>query len=208
LSSEYDAGGLNQPTLVQDQTASAMTASSLTITLGATPAQGNTLILHFAGSADDPTGVQGAGVTWEQKSRSAQHHNSTVWVGFNVAASADASIVIQSAILQDLVASVSEWAGLSGLDIGAVSDGMDIPIATPSGFTIASAPELLYAAAADDSVTIGSPNNGFTELRDGSIGSLSIVQAYDLASTAGAYATTWNQTGGFWDAHILAFRPK
>jgi hypothetical protein len=197
--------GAGSLSLVQEKALSGAGVTSLALTLAAPPSAGNALILSVNSSTAYPTSVSGGGVTWALGSKSGAHVASSVWVGFR-ATSGGATVTINLPSPGDVVAHLSEWSGLTGIDVAASKSGTTSPVTTAT-ITTTETNELVFASAATWNVTLGAPTNGFTLLTAAALHDIEVSQAYQMVASTGSYSTAWSQSPvDGWDTQILAFK--
>ena len=168
------ATGVATPARVQSATGTtgASAAITLTVTLGVTPVNGNTLVAVISTrgtSADRVTSISGGGVTWSRASQAANANGTTteIWYGPNVASGTTAITINQASLRSAAV--VKEYSGIlsaSPLDQSANATGSSASAATGTTPATTQASELWVGGIglSGSAYTLGSVLNNFASI--------------------------------------------
>lgn len=197
-------GAVATANLVQQMHASAASAATLSITLPP-PKVGNVLVMIGGGPHGPLTTVSGAAAMWRPAAKSAMHANVEIWTGVADGSSPTVTITL-SGSTDELVMSVSEWSGLSTLDVANQAGGTASP-ASAGSVTTTHARDLLLFGVADAPTAFGAPSPGsWTALDPIMVSNDAQGEWFSIAETMGAFTPSVTETGHAWDAAIAALR--
>jgi hypothetical protein len=195
------------------------TTNSITITLGSTPVNGNTLILvsgTSAGSHAVISSIVQTGATWVKAVNKSVTLDCEIWYASNVSSAGTSIVVHYSATGLFGSAAAAEYSGLatsSVLDQTATNNGSSASPSTGTTATTTEASELwvgALASTAASAVTFSSPTNGFTieaQHTHGSGGYVSIGLLDKIVSTTGTASTgATASASGTYSAAIATFK--
>jgi hypothetical protein len=197
------------PMMLQHATNYAASATTLSVTLPATPVTDHVLIMigaHLSGSIQTVTG----GATWKLAARSVINSNVEIWYGVSDGSNATVTIARPPESAPMWIA-VSEWSGLAttnSLDAARAENGTGNPVSAASITTTNARDLLLFAATTAAPNTYATPTPG-TWTAMPAISSPTFVQGewYRIVTTPGAYAPQVTQTGADgWEAAVAALR--
>ena len=147
-------------------------AASVSVTLGTTPANGNTLVAVIATrgtSSSRVSAISGGGVTWARASQAANTNGTTteIWYGANVTNGGTAINITQASLLSAAI--VLEYAGLlapAAFDVAANNTGNGTAATTGTTASTAQAVELYVGGIGlpNSGYALGQPNNSYTAL--------------------------------------------
>jgi hypothetical protein len=195
--------------LVQQVTAASEGNTQLSATLTAAPASGHLLVMVGSAVQGPLMTVSGGGATWTMATRSTIHANVEIWYGITDGSSSAVTITFTT-ITGQMWMSVSEWSGLvasSVVDKATATSGTSNPAASGS-ITTTNARDLLIFGVGDRLPnTFGAPTGGPWTAMDG-VTTTMFQQAlcYRHVTATGTFAPTLPETGGYWDAGVVAFR--
>lgn len=184
--------------------------TSFTVTLGAAPQAGSTLVFLVMDEVLTGVTVTGGGATWEQGRTTGTNYGITYWIGKNCSGAAGLTTITYNMTSSAIVrlGNVSEWAGLD-------TSPMDWKPAGTSGTSTAPlAPATTPSRAGGvafalmdwkTAVTVGAAAGGFTNLTQATgAGNLQMQGAYREFTSIAAYQAGWTLSGSTaWDG--LAF---
>jgi hypothetical protein len=195
--------------LVQQTTNYATSAAMLSATLATTPASGSVLVMIGATPSGGLTSVTGAGATWTRATQSLMNSNVEIWFGVTNGSSATVTVARTNNVAPMWLA-VSEWSGLSTtstVDKAASTYGSGNPVSAGSIQTANARDVIIFAATAYTPNTYGVPSPGTWTPMTGIAGQTNTQSAwYRVESATGTFAPQVTQTGGFWEAAIVALR--
>jgi hypothetical protein len=196
------------PVLVQQATTFQPSGDSLSLTLPASPIAGHVLVL-IGGTPQAPlTSVSGGGATWTRAAFSTVEANTEIWVGVTSGSSATVTVSMPGNISQLSIA-VSEWANLAPTNLvhaANAGSGVASP-ATAGPIMTTSAPSLLiFGVDVFGSSTWGLPSNGSWTPMMPIAGAVAQAAWYRVEQTSGTFTTSVSETGGGWDAALVALR--
>jgi len=197
--------------LIQQQSATAVTQSSITVNLPSAVLPGDALIVTIANDAVYAQSVAGGGITaggWTLAAQSCAHECSQVWYGLHSNGSSS-SVVVTFSQSADISVNVSEYSGVTGVDKVVNANGASTSV-SPGSLNLARKYDLIIEAAGIHGASIsGGPASGFTALAAGNnpAGYPLLETAYFTTSTpTGTYSTTWTlPQSEAWDALAVAF---
>jgi autotransporter-associated beta strand protein len=185
-------------------------ATSFVVTLGATPANSNTLVAVISTrgtSSDRVTGITGGGVTWSRASQAANANGVTteIWYGPNVSGGTTAITISQDSLLSAAV--VMEYSGIlaaTPLDQIANATGASTNAVTGTTPSTTQASELWIGGIglSGSTYTLGAALNGFASITNAQTGSATatnnahvyaleaITNVTGLAASGGAVSGT------------------
>jgi hypothetical protein len=197
-----------------------VTGTTLAVTWSSTPTNGNLLTCYFgnSGGVNPPaiSSITHTGATWQVAQKSATARDAEIWYAMNVSgASTSMTINLDHAIasVNAQAAACQEWSGVatsSALDAKSPATGTSTTPTSASITPTSSLNELLIASTGrlgqNKSAGCASP---FTDLTDASSGGATrTFGCYQVvASTSGAYSTSWTLAGSStWDVSIASFK--
>ncbi|TAL07788.1 MAG: hypothetical protein EPO00_08515, partial [Chloroflexota bacterium] len=191
-------------------------ATSMTVTLPATPVAGDALIatvgINF--STVSVTSITGGGGTWAPVVTKAGTGTATeTWAALNVAGGGSTTITITFSGSAKGAASVAEFSGIaqaSAVDAtGSVTGGSTTAVSSGNA-TTTNATDLVVAAVGwrTGAAPTTSPGSPWTNLADQVNSSISNATAWQITSATGTYSAAWTlgaSTPGY-DGTIAAFK--
>jgi hypothetical protein len=198
------------PQLIQQSANGVSAGLTLDVTLGASPAPGNSLIaIVSCKGGTSITGITGGGVTWAQAAHIATNRTSDIWFGHGSSGSGTTvTVTVNSSTTSRILANVSEWSGLK--NAGAESTNTSSGTAqntTTNSVTPASVNSVVVAGDSPASVVtyVSGPTNSFTRLTPTS-STVVLESAYQIETSTGTYSTGHGWSGsGLFSAAIAAF---
>jgi hypothetical protein len=191
--------------LVQQVHASSSSAATLSITL-APPAVGDVLVMIGGGPHAGLTSVSGGGATWTRAAQSTMHANIEIWIGVTDGSSSTVTIMLSGSTIE-MMMSVSEWSGLSTLDIAQAAAGTSSPGSAGSITTTHAHDLLLFVVADGAPTTFGTPLPGsWTALDPIVLATVAQGEWFSTVETTGTFIPSATETGHAWDAAIAALR--
>jgi len=214
----YRSGPVQGGVLVQDSSGSAVPVvdqTSVTVTVMLSPVRaGNTLIAAMADTDASTTfAISGGGVTWTKAVQLDDPAVGSVAIYYGLNASGGSTSVSVTAATSGspsspnwpVLVEVTEWSGLSGLDVAATGSNTvgASPQTVSSGTAATTNPNdivVVVGVLSHDNIgaiTDGAPSGGFTALSGASATNrASLLSAYRAVSTTGNYSTAWTES---WD---------
>ena len=196
-------------------------ATTINVTLGTIPTNGNTLVAVIATrgtTADRVSGISGGGVTWTRVSQAVNAGGTTteIWYGPNVSNGTKAVSITQAALFSAAV--VMEYGGLlapASFDVVANNTGNSTTASTGATATTAQAYELCVGGIGllNSGYTLDSPNNSFAAVASAkstntTAGSNSVVYALEKILTATGTASSGGtvSTSSQWSGAMATFK--
>lgn len=173
-------------TLVQQKTGS--NSGSATVTMDASVASGNTLIL--TAFCNTTPSVSGGGVSWTQAVGAT---NVFIYYGHGADGTSSEITVTVSGRSAYAVANVSEWSGLANATPEATNQNAitgTTPATGSAALTSSTGIAIACAGFRDSSYSSG-PTDSFTRMSSATILIYIIEPAYRILSSAASYSTEW-----------------
>ncbi len=205
---------------VQGNCRGTLSGSTVSVTMSATPTDGNVeiaTISTYYSSAIDVSSITQTGVTWSHVADTYQVNNVylfvtiEIWKGL-VGSGASTSVTVNFGITPSCaVANICEFSGLNGVvDKTATNTGTGLNPSTGTTATTIMANELCVGGTVGFSYTQSSPTNSFTGY-DGALvgGCFSQEYLYRIVSSTGAYSSGTTMSGSdAWAGCIATFETQ
>ena len=197
--------------------------SSITVSLGSAPSQGDTVVLSFGnyGGGSQITGVTESGVSWNQAINVYEYGQpATVWYGYVTSTSASATIMVtlNGDESNGGYAIAYEFSGISNVSpvvdqtASSYSEYGTGPTATTGTTgTTSVAPELAFGTISQDQPLENSASNGFTLVTYGIGGgeyTSALYKVLTSTGTAGSTVTTSNSDYSAYTGVIVTFKAQ
>lgn len=194
---------------VQSATGSVASGPTYTVTFGAPPTNGNTILLGFACNSGAIASISQTGVTWTQVSSGGVNEGVGIWIGVVGPGAGTVATVTQPTGRG--VADAVEFSGIlaagSTDQTPAVASGNSAAMTTPS-LTPPQSGELIFAVGVNGTSSGGTgPTNSYVADANSPAASafLAVSVAYLVQGAGAATSTAWTITSGAWDAIAASF---
>lgn len=199
--------------LVQQQTASSLSALRIDATLPALPENGHMLVVIGATDRSNLATPTGGGVgTWMRATFSVIQSNIEIWYGVTDGSSATVTIACACADAGNMRLLVTEWSGIIAKNTVENSAGTSGTVSNPAATlmlsTLDSRDLLVFGVSLYGSIGSTATGDGtWSALDSVSVGSAMQSGWYQLVDQPGSYSATVPVTAS-WDAVIAAFRTQ
>lgn len=180
--------------------------TSFTVTLGAAPLPGSTLVFLVMDEVLTGVSVTGGGATWEQGKTTGTNYGITYWIGKNCSGASGLTTITYNMTSSATVrlGNVSEWANLDTSPMDWKPAGLSGSTAGPAAPAVAPTRGVGVSFALVDwktAVTIGAAAGGYTNLTQATgAGNLQMQGAYREFTSLASATASWTLSGATpWD---------
>ena len=204
---------IGAPVRVQTNNNSGSGVSSIVVTLGANPTNGDVLVAVIGDSATtgNVSSVTSSGATWQRATQQAfgtvPYYETEIWYAYNVTGASAATVTVNFSASTAGGVTVCEYSGLgtgNPLDQTANSSGNSAAAVTGTTATTTAASEVWVGGLCTGSAS-SSPLNSFTIVANPSNGTYSTYLEY-MASATGTANSGATITSAHWSGCIATFK--